>query len=124
MRNRNPDPASHQSDANRDDSILYLYASIVSVHGLPWLHFEPLQLLNFYFHPATDPLLLLMCTRIRNRLHSEVDPDPASQNDADPRDTSGSGFATLLMPVISYVLSVLYSAMYGMLSKLSHIQYI
>ncbi len=43
------------------------------------------------------------------------DPDPASQNDADQ---GGSGSATLLMPTISYVLSVLYSAMYGMLSNL------
>ncbi len=46
-------------------SILNLHASIVSVHGPPWIHFEPLQLLNFDFDP---------------------DPDPASQNtDPDPQ---------------------------------------
>ncbi len=50
MWNRSPDPASHQSDANRDHwnteykpstapYCNYLYASNVSVHGLPWLHF-------------------------------------------------------------------------------------
>jgi hypothetical protein len=40
----------------------------VSVHGTQWLHFEPLQLLNFDF----------LCDS------SDADPDPASQMDADP----------------------------------------
>jgi hypothetical protein len=30
-------------------SILSLYASNVIVHGTPWLHFEPLKLLNIAF---------------------------------------------------------------------------
>ncbi len=49
------DPAPHQSDANlrplvcRHSQALFLglHAFFVSVHGPPWLHFEPLQLLNF-----------------------------------------------------------------------------
>jgi hypothetical protein len=44
-------------------SILSLYASVVSVHGPLWLHFEPLKLQNFDF---------------------SADPDPASQNNAVP----------------------------------------
>jgi hypothetical protein len=40
-------------------SILSLHASIVSVHGPLWLHFEPVKLQNFDFN---------------------ADPDPASQN--------------------------------------------
>jgi hypothetical protein len=37
-----PAPAPRQNDAN-----LRPHASIVSIHGLPWLHFEPIKLLNF-----------------------------------------------------------------------------
>jgi hypothetical protein len=48
-------------------SILSLHASIVSVHGPPWLHFEPIKLLNFYFNAELDPVLTF---------HSNADPDP------------------------------------------------
>ncbi len=53
-----PDPACRQSDANLlqlmylqtfQDSILSLHASIVRVHSLPRLNFEPLKLLHFDF---------------------------------------------------------------------------
>ncbi len=65
---RNPDPASHQSAANRNNgNSEYRFStapyctsitSNVSVYGLPWLHFEPLQLLNFDFYSATDPFYI------------------------------------------------------------------
>ncbi len=48
-------------------SILSLHASILNDHGPPRLRFEPLKLLNFDSHA----------------FHSNVDPDPASQINAD-----------------------------------------
>ncbi len=68
--------------------ILSIYVSIECVCGPPWLHFEPPQLLIFFYldldldphpHPALD---------------FDLDPDPTSQNDADPCE-SYSGSATL-----------------------------
>ncbi len=60
-----PDPALYQSDQNLwplvsgqqtlQGSILSLQASIVIVHGPPWLHFEPLKLLNVDFNADPDP---------------------------------------------------------------------
>jgi hypothetical protein len=47
-----------------DGSIISLHASIVSVHGPPWLQFEAQQLLNFdfdadpAFHTDADPMEL------------------------------------------------------------------
>ncbi len=55
------DPAPHQSDANLRLLITNppqrLYASFVRVHGLPWLNFKLLKLLNFYFNADPDPVL-------------------------------------------------------------------
>jgi hypothetical protein len=48
-------------------SILSLRASIVSVYGPPWLHFEPIKLLHFYFNAELDPVLTF---------HSNAVPDP------------------------------------------------
>ncbi len=53
----NPAPSLHHCDANLRPlvlqsiyvSILSLHASILRVHGHPWLHFDPTQLLNFDF---------------------------------------------------------------------------
>ncbi len=103
-------------------SILYLYVRLKCERPRP-------SMAPFWASTASEFWLLSSCGSPfvfdahpdTERLHSDVDVDPASQNDAD---LSGSGSATLLMPVISYVLSVLYLAMYGMLSKYSHIQYI
>jgi hypothetical protein len=58
---------------------------IVSVHGLPWLYFEPLKLLNLDFIVVPDPDL-------DSAFHSIADPDPAFNNNADQ---CGSGSATL-----------------------------
>jgi hypothetical protein len=55
-------------------SILSL-SLIVSVHVPPWLHFEPLKLLNFYFNADLD-------SDPDPTFHSNV--DLASQNKADP----------------------------------------
>jgi hypothetical protein len=43
------DPAPHQSDAHQLPMVsnLVLRASTLSAHGPPWLHFVPLELLNF-----------------------------------------------------------------------------
>ena len=53
------DSALYQSDAILRPLVyrpLSLQAAIVSVHGPPWLHFEPLQLLNFVSDAAPqDP---------------------------------------------------------------------
>ncbi len=38
-----------------DRPFLSLHASILSIHGLSWLHFEPLKLLNFDFNAGPDP---------------------------------------------------------------------
>jgi hypothetical protein len=61
--NADPDLAPHQSDDNLRPlvhrptmgSILSLYASFVSVSNSPWLHFEPLKLLNFDFYADPNP---------------------------------------------------------------------
>ena len=47
----------HWTSCTLHGSILSLQASIVSVHGPPWLFFEPLELLNFDFNvdPNPDP---------------------------------------------------------------------
>jgi hypothetical protein len=76
-----PAPASCQSDENlrslvyrpSKGFILSLQASVLSVHGPPWLYFEPLKLLIFEFYVDQDPAF-----------HSNADPDPASKNNADP----------------------------------------
>jgi hypothetical protein len=56
-------------------SILSLHSSIVSVHRPPWLHFQPLMLLNCDFNAELDPAF-----------HSNPDPDSdqASQNNEAP----------------------------------------
>ncbi len=67
--NADPDPDLYQGDATTGLEnfhgyyILSLHASIVSVHGHPWLQFEPPNFLHFDFNAETDP---------------------ASQNNADP----------------------------------------
>jgi hypothetical protein len=75
-----PDPVHLQSDRNLRPLVyrlpgfhLSLHALIVNAHGLTRLHFEPLNLLNFYFNADPAPAF-----------HSNADPDPASQNNADP----------------------------------------
>jgi hypothetical protein len=45
----------------------------LSVHGTPWLRYEPRKFLNFDFNADPDPAF-----------HSNVDLDPASKNNADP----------------------------------------
>jgi hypothetical protein len=69
-----PAPAPHQSCESTitglwtlQGSILSLHASIVSVNGPPYLHFEPLKLLNFDFNADLDPhqLFPLMWIRIQ-----------------------------------------------------------
>jgi hypothetical protein len=62
----------HWSTEPPEGSVVTLHASIVSVHGPPRLHFEPLKRLNFDFDADPDP-----------DFHSNVEPDPASQNNAD-----------------------------------------
>jgi hypothetical protein len=76
----NPDLDPYQSDryesAILPGSILSNRATIVNVLGLLWLHFEPLQILNFDFNFYPD-----------SAFYSNADPDHhhrASQNDADP----------------------------------------
>ncbi len=56
-------------------SILTLNASIVCAHNPPWLHFEPVKLLNFDAdsNPDRDPAF-----------HSNADPDQNSENNPDP----------------------------------------
>ncbi len=49
-------------------SILSLHASMVGVHGHPWLLLEPFKLLNFYFNKDSDPAF-----------HCNADLDPASK---------------------------------------------
>ncbi len=62
------DPVLHQSDAKLRPtdpprgSILRLYASIESVYGPLWLHFEPPQLTNFDFDSESDPLHCFVTT--------------------------------------------------------------
>ncbi len=66
------------------DSILSLHASIVTVHGPTWLHFEPIKLLNFDFNaqPDTDqdfrsnvdPILIHVPKIMRT--HEDPDPQP------------------------------------------------
>jgi hypothetical protein len=62
--NADPDPALYQSECESATTVLYksyrpsilsLHASIASVHGPPWLRFEPLSLLNFDFNADPDP---------------------------------------------------------------------
>ncbi len=50
-------------------SNLSLHAFIVSVHGPPWLHFEPLKLLNFESGRILIHLFTLTRIRIRNMTH-------------------------------------------------------
>jgi hypothetical protein len=53
--------------------IFSLHAAFVSIHGPPWFHFEPPQLLNFVFdaYPGPGPAF-------------DFDADPAFQYDANP----------------------------------------
>jgi hypothetical protein len=54
----------------------------VSVHGPPWLHFEPLQILGFDFDADLDPPQ----TADPNPASQNAVPNPASQNaDPDPQ---------------------------------------
>ncbi len=72
--NADPNIAPLQSDGEfattgpltLQGSILSLQASIVSVHSLPRLYFEPLKLMNFDFNADLD-----------QAFHSNADPDPA-----------------------------------------------
>jgi hypothetical protein len=59
----------------------------LSVQGTLWLHFEPLQLLNFDFdaNPDPDPDFDVDADPFPNpSVYSDAEPDPASQNDVDP----------------------------------------
>ncbi len=65
---------------------------------LPWIHFEPLQLLKFYFDADADPVPSFDLNADPDpdpAFHSDVDPDPdsTSQSDADPCEP---GYATLV----------------------------
>jgi hypothetical protein len=57
-----------------------------SVHGHPWLRFEPPPLLNFCLdaNPTPDPASDFYVDS-DPAFHSDADPDPASQNDPDPQ---------------------------------------
>jgi hypothetical protein len=68
--------------------ILSEHAYIVSVHGPPRIHFEPLKLLNFDFIADSDL-----------PFHSNANPDPAFQNNAD---RSGSATATLVASAMTH----------------------
>ncbi len=59
-----------------------LHTSFMSVDSPPWLHFEPLKLLNFELSADPDPAF-----------HSNADLDSTLKNNAYP---CGSGFATFL----------------------------
>ncbi len=59
------------------DSILSRLASIVSVRGPPWIHFEPLQLLKFCFDADADPTPSF-------DFNADPDPDPAYHSDVTP----------------------------------------
>jgi hypothetical protein len=85
----NPDPDPTSAPNPRDANLRPLISIpstrfhfkplslIVSDHVPPWLHFEPLNLLNFYLNVNLDP---------DPAFHSNVDldPDPASLNKGDP----------------------------------------
>jgi hypothetical protein len=67
-------------------SILSLHASNVIVHGPPWFHFEPPQLLDFDFDAGPDPDPALdFDAEPDTAFHSDSAPDlyPASRNDED-----------------------------------------
>jgi hypothetical protein len=53
-------------------STLSLHASILSAYGPPWLHFEPVQLMNFGDDADPDPAA-----------QDNSDPDPSSQNNVE-----------------------------------------
>ncbi len=57
--NVDPHPAHYQSEEHLRPLIYRpsraSFASIVSVFGPPWLHFEPLKLLNVDFNADPDP---------------------------------------------------------------------
>jgi hypothetical protein len=69
--NADPDPAPHPSDANLRPHVYRASNTIVRIHGPPRLHIEPLNsLMNFDIN--ANPAF-----------HSNAEPDPASQNNAD-----------------------------------------
>jgi hypothetical protein len=83
--------------------MLSLHGSIVSVYGPPWLHFEPLKLLNFdlmlipirfqHFTPTiADP------EPIRGRviLFTDLDPVPEGQLLTDPAGSGPAGSGSYL----------------------------
>jgi hypothetical protein len=53
-------------------SIFRIHAFIVSVHGLPWLHFQPLNLLDFDLNANLDPYPAFY-------YNADADPNPASK---------------------------------------------
>ncbi len=68
----NADPDPHKSNANHRPSRAVFKPP--SPHcELPWLHFEPLNLLNFDLNLDLDPAF-----------RPNADPDPASKINADP----------------------------------------
>ncbi len=61
----------------------------MSPHGLPWLCFEPLELLNFYLNANPDPAH-----------YSNANPDPALYSNADP-DPAPKNNATMLGNIVN-----------------------
>ncbi len=65
-------------------SILKLHASIVSVRDPPWLHFEPLKLLNVYFNAIPIWIHIQFFTLMRihiplpkiMQIHADLNPQP------------------------------------------------
>ncbi len=75
--NADPDPAPHIGDLwlliyrPSRTPILSLQTTIVSVHGPPWLHFEPLKLLKFLFlykYGLRSCIQLFTLMRVRIRI--------------------------------------------------------
>jgi hypothetical protein len=126
MRNRNPDPASPQSDANRGH-----WNTEYKPSKAPYCTYTPHMWASTVFNGSTA-LQLLNFIQLRIPFCFWCAPG------------SGTGFTlmwcgsgsglpkwcgskriqicnTVLMPIISYVLSVLYSAMYGVCCSNIHI---
>jgi hypothetical protein len=81
--NADPDP-SHQSEAKMrplvyrpsEAQFFCVHASIVSVHGPPWLHSKPLKLLNFDLMWVKIQLFTLMYDPASRNNAVSPDPDP------------------------------------------------
>jgi hypothetical protein len=63
--NADLDP-SFQFNADPDPARSSNHASFVSVYGPPWLHLDPLKLLNFDFNADPDPSSQNMADQIHN----------------------------------------------------------